>query len=493
MKRLVLILLILNTTLLFGQTFSFPHHTIYLGNYIKPSNYTQTQLDMQTQSFYDEWKLAYLKNNCGNTNEYYVFSGNEAKNVSEAQGYGMLITAYFAGYDQNAQLFFDGLYRFYKSHPSNINSNLMDWQQITCNDSPSSDDDAASDGDIDIAFSLLLANSQWGSNGTVNYLEEAQVLINAIMQDEINQTTWTVKLGDWSDASEPNYFYGTRPSDFITDHFKIFSCLNNNWNNVIDTCYSLIENMQLNYSSSTGLIPDFIINVNTTPSPAGANYLEDVTDGFYGYNSCRVPWRLGTDYLINGDVRAKVALDKINTWLITTTSGNVSSISNGYELNGTPLFNWNDATFIGPFTVGAMLETTNQTWLNNLYDELLLNNDLINGDYYSNTIKLLSMIVISGNYWTPDCNTILSTNDSILNSKDFVIYPNPTAGNIYLNFLLENRNANYKIIDINGKILIEDHLSQNDSIIDISSFEAGIYFISISTNDRIITRKIIKE
>lgn len=447
---MTLILLILSTYLSLGQTFPFPNHTTYLGNYIKPSNYTQTQLDTQTQSFYDKWKLAYLKNNCGNTNEYYVFSGNGAKNVSEAQGYGMLITAYFAGYDQNAQLFFDGLYRFYKSHPSNINSNLMDWQQITCNDSPSSDDDAASDGDIDIAFSLLLANSQWGSNGTVNYLEEAQVLINAIMQDEINQTTWTVKLGDWSDASEPNYFYGTRPSDFITDHFKIFSCLNNNWNNVIDTCYSLTENMQLNYSSSTGLIPDFIINVNTTPSPAGANYLEDVTDGFYAYNACRVPWRLGTDYLINGDVRAKVALDKINTWLITTTSGNVSSISNGYELNGTPLFNWNDATFIGPFTVGAMLETANQTWLNNLYDELLLNNDLVDGDYYSNTIKLLSMIVISGNYWSPDCSTVLSINDSLLKSEGFVIYPNPFIDKIIINQVLKK-----------DEILVYNILGQN--------------------------------
>ena len=493
MKSTVMILLILNSGLLFGQTHPFPNHTVYFGNYIIPSNYTQTQLDTQTQLFYDDWKLAYLKNDCGNTNEYYVFSGNGAKNVSEAQGYGMLITAYFAGYDPNAQTFFDGLYRFYKSHPSNINSNLMDWQQISCNDSPSSDDDAASDGDIDIAFALLLAHYQWGSNGTVNYLSEAQTLINAIMQDEINQTTWSVKLGDWSDASDPNYFYGTRPSDFITDHFNTFSCLNNYWNNVRDTCYSLIENIQLNYSLTTGLIPDFIVNVNTNPSPAGANYLEDITDGFYSYNACRVPWRLGTDYLINGEVRAQTAINKINTWLITTTGGNVSSISNGYELNGTAQFNWNDATFIGPFTVGAMLETTNQTWLNNLYDELLLKNDLVNGDYYSNTIKLLSMIVISGNYWTPECSAILSVNDINTKNENILIYPNPAENNISINILLENKNVNYKITDINGKILKDGNLSQNHNIIDITSFEVGIYFISISTNESTFTRKIIKE
>jgi len=485
MKKIIFILFI-NSSLLFSQNYPFPNHTNYIGNHIKPTNYTQTELDNQTTSFYDEWKLAYLKNDCGNS-EYYVYTGNGAKNVSEAQGYGMLITAYFAGYDTNAKLFFDGLYQFYKSHPSNINSNLMDWQQVSCNDNSSSDDNAASDGDIDIAFALLLAHSQWGSNGTINYLAEGQILINAIMQDEINPDTWAVKLGDWSNSSDSNYFYGTRPSDFITDHFNVFSCLDSNWNNVTDSCYSLIENMQLNYSTTTGLIPDFIINIDTSPSPAEANYLEGKTDGFYSYNACRVPWRLGTDYLITGAVKAKAAIDKINAWLITTTAGNVNSVSNGYELNGTAQFNWNNATFIAPFTVGAMLETSNQTWLNNLYQELLINNDLANGDYYSNTIKLLSMIVVSENYWAPDCNT-LSVNHL---KKSDVIYPNPTKNTILVNHFLEN--SYYKITDINGQILIQDTLLQNGTLIDISSFKAGIYFISISSKDKEIIKKIIKK
>jgi hypothetical protein len=149
-------------------------------------------------------------------------------------------------------------------------------------------------------------------------------------------------------------------------------------------------------------VPDFIINTNTTPIPASQYYLEDIHDGDYYYNACRFPWRLGTDYLISGDNRAKLALTKINSWLIGSTSEDVTAISNGYQLNGTPLYDWNDATFLGPFTVGAMADITNQNWLNSLYEELFTNNDLHNGDYYSNTIKLLSMITISGNYWNPD-------------------------------------------------------------------------------------------
>jgi endo-1,4-beta-D-glucanase Y len=381
--------------------YAFPNHTAYIGSHIKPDNYTQSELDDQTKSFYDNWKSAYLKNDCKN-NEYYVYSGNEAKTVSEAHGYGMMIICFMAGYEKEAKIYFDGLYRYYKSHPSNINNNLMDWQQLSCNDIATSDDNSASDGDIDIAFSLLLAHKQWGSDGEINYFSEAVNIINAIMRDDINPAAWTVKLGDWSNSMDPNYYFGTRTSDFITSHFKSFSFYtdNPNWNLVTDRCYNLVKQIQDNWSPATGLMPDFILNVNTAPVPAGQNYLESIYDGSYYYNACRFPWRIGTDYLITGDNRAKTAVTKINRWLITASDKNVEKISNGYKLDGTPIYNWNDATFIAPFAVGAMADSSNQDWLNDLYEELI-NNSIQDGDYYSNTIKLLSMIVISGNYWNP--------------------------------------------------------------------------------------------
>ena len=385
-----------------SSAYPFPNHTEYNGAHIKPTNYSQTDLDSQTKTFYDEWKNIYLKNDCS-TNEYYILSGNGAKTVSEAHGYGMMIMCFMAGYENNAKLYFDGLFNYYKSHPSTINNVLMDWQQFSCNDAASDGDDAASDGDIDIAFSLLLAHKQWGSDGEVNYLQEAIKIINAIMQDEINTNTWSVKLGDWSNSGDSNYYFGTRSSDFITSHFKEFAVAanNSNWNLVTDECYNLISTIQNTQSTTTGLMPDFIINTDTTPVPAGQDYLESIYDGSYYYNACRFPWRIGNDYLISGDNRAKTAINKINSWLINSTSGNVSAISNGYQLNGTPINNWNDATFIGPLTVGAMADVTNQEWLNDLYNELVNNNNSQDGDYYSNTIKLLSMITISGNYWNP--------------------------------------------------------------------------------------------
>lgn len=104
--------------------------------------------------------------------------------------------------------------------------------------------------------------------------------------------------------------------------------------------------------------------------------------------------------MTSGDSRAKTSVDKLNTWLRTSTSGDVSKISNGYQLDGTAIYKWSDATFLAPFAVGAMSDLGNQAWLNSLYSEVV-SAKISDGDYYSNTIKLLSMMTISGNYWNP--------------------------------------------------------------------------------------------
>lgn len=379
----------------------FPQHTNYIGSHIQPTQYTQSALDEQVQNQYDLWKNAYLKNNCG-TNEYYVeFKPNSSENVSEGLGYGMMITAYMSGYDTGAKSFFDGLYRFYKAHPSNINTKLLAWKQRNCISVEGVN--SATDGDIDVAYGLLLAHHQWGSTGTINYLTEAVAMINAIMADDINQNTFSVKLGDWASPSSTTYYNATRPSDFITSHFRAFKVASedSNWDKVINTCYNLVANMQTNYSATTGLTPDFILDVNTTPKPAYEGFLEGSHDDDYYYNSCRVPWRLGTDYLLYGETRAKTTMDKLTNWLKTSTNNNVDNLSNGYLLDGTKIFQWNDPAFNGAWAVSAMMDAQHQQWLDDLYDAMY-NQSFNTLGYYENSLKLLYMLVISSNYWVPE-------------------------------------------------------------------------------------------
>jgi endo-1,4-beta-D-glucanase Y len=379
----------------------FPQHVQYAKGSIKPNHISQKQLDRNTLDFYRQWKNRYVKVGC-NPGEYYIWferKGNK-QCVSEGQGYGMIITAFMAGADPSAKTTFDGLYEYYKAHHGN-HKYLKAWAQSkNCRDL---DKSSATDGDIDIAYSLLLANTQWGSKGTINYLKEAQNMIAAIMQHEINPHTYSVLISDAIEYDSKDY-NDMRSSDFMPAHFKAFEKATHDarWGKVMSKNYELFAYMQRNFSEEAGLLPDFIRNINKKPRPAQPNYLESPYDGYYNYNACRVPWRIATDYLLTGDSRAKAITDKINRWIRETTKGNPDNISAGYTLAGNDIKGryFEALSFIGPFAVSAMTDKKNQQRLNAMWD-YLVNFKLKDYDYYDNSIKLIDMIILSGNYWQP--------------------------------------------------------------------------------------------
>jgi endo-1,4-beta-D-glucanase Y len=377
----------------------FPQHVCYFTGSIKPNHISQTRLDQLTLNFYTQWKKRYIKPGC-HPDEYFIWferKGNK-QCVSEGQGYGMLITAQMAGADPSAKNIYDGLYHYYKAHPGN-HPYLMAWaQNKNCRDL---DKSSASDGDMDIAYSLLLANTQWGSKGNINYLKEANNLIAAIMQHEINPHTYSVLLSDAIEYDSKDY-YGTRSSDFMPDHFKAFSRATHDyrWTKVTNLNYRLFSILQKKFSSDAGLIPDFIVHLDKKAQPAPPNFLESPYDGYYNYNACRVPWRIAADYLLTGDKRSKIIVGKINQWIRETTKNKPDNISAGYTLTGNDIKGryFEALSFIGPFAVSAMVDKKNQQWLNDVWD-YLVNFKLKDYDYYDNSIKLQNMIILSGNYW----------------------------------------------------------------------------------------------
>lgn len=372
----------------------FPQHTTYTSGTIKPNHVTQSSMDNAVKTKWNAWKTAYLKP--AGTGKYYVKYNSAGETVSEAHGYGMLFTVLMAGYDSSAQTYFDGLYNYYTAHPSSINPYLMSWKQNSSFENIEGQD-SATDGDMDIAYSLLLAHKQWGSSGTVNYLEAAKRIINAIMDHEINQSNWTIRLGDW--ASSGSYNTATRPSDFMLNHLKAFQAATGDarWKNVTDKTYTIINSLYTGYSPTTGLLPDFVVYSGGTYQPAAAGFLEDPNDGNYNYNSCRTPWRITTDYLISGDNRALSQLNQLNSWIKTKVSSTPGNIKDGYKLNGTTFGSYNSGAFYAPFGVSAMTSSANQSWLNSVWSHTA---GSAAEDYYEDSIKLFSMIVMSGNWWT---------------------------------------------------------------------------------------------
>jgi hypothetical protein len=213
----------------------------------------------------------------------------------------------------------------------------------------------------------------------------------------MNASTKQPVLGDW-DTSGAQY-YATRPSDFMLDHFRSFASASgdSSWNSAVDSVYSLMATMQSQYAPSTGLVPDFVASTNTTPAPAAPNFIEGPGDGEYNYNSCRVPWRISTDYIGAHDARAKTAMQKMNSWIMATTGNNPAAILDGYTLAGGKGAgqSGSSSAFSSPFGVSAMLGT-NQAWLDAIWSSRA-----ITEDYYADSITMLCMIVMSGNWWAP--------------------------------------------------------------------------------------------
>lgn len=376
--------------------------------------YKSSTISAETKSFYDYWKEKYLVQNPYVTEkeQYYVFYGEQTYaeagysvpvTVSEAHGYGMLITASMAGYDSEAKEIFDGMYEYYRAHLSEIGPNLMAWQQ---NDNGSaivnaSGADSATDGDMDIAYALLMADSVWGSDGNINYKQSAVEIINDIMKYEVNKTDWILQLGDWAYWSEEGdqYYAATRASDFIVQYMPVFAEAANDdrWINVYNSTYDIINSITAEYG--TGILPDFIIKDNTSGKfiPAPPNYLESDYDGCYYYNSCRTPWRISMDYLINKNKDALAFSSAINKFIIDSTGKDPWEIKAGYKPDGTAIEDYNDLCFTAPFLISAACED-NKEWHDLVRDTVVNYGDDV---YFGDTIKMLCLIVDDGGWIVP--------------------------------------------------------------------------------------------
>jgi hypothetical protein len=77
-----------------------------------------------------------------------------------------------------------------------------------------------------------------------------------------------------------------------------------------------------------------------------------------------------------------------------------NSIAVGYSLSGTAISSGSEPAFFAPFAVAALTDSGSQTWLDALWTKMV-NTSFTSNDYYSTSIQLQVMIVVSGNFWAP--------------------------------------------------------------------------------------------
>ena len=364
--------------------------------------------DRATAAAYDAWKDAYLVAGCG-PGRYYVDAsssmppGSGRVVVSEGQGYGMVVTALMAGHDPDARAIFDGLYRYVLDHPSSSQApgagpKPMAWNQGADCTRPAGNDSSATDGDLDIAFGLLLADTQWGSAGAVDYAGAARALLTRIKASEFDAETRLPKLGDWVGVGV--YRFGVRSSDLMPDHFVAFENATGDpfWGQAARASGELVDTLQSGFAPDTGLLPDFIVDPDSDPRPAPPQYLESPDDGAYGWNATRVPWRLAAAAHLVGDAPSWALAARIARWAITATDGDPDAVRAGYELDGTPLADYSDIAFTAPLGAAGLPDRARQSWVTATWNSVRA---APAAGYYSDSLRLQMMLLVSGNSWLP--------------------------------------------------------------------------------------------
>ncbi len=367
---------------------------------IKPNHKSQEDLNADVISYYHYWQNKYVKPSNGRTpgGGYYVAmkgtggDGNEIT-TSEAHGYGMIIFALMAGADKNAKKYYDGMYNMFDKHRSTANKYCMSWL-IHKTEKKAYDEGSATDGDLDIAYSLLLADRQWSSAGRMKYLDYAREMIdNGIKKSCVHPVSKRVMEGDYDRNA-----YSTRSSDWMPDHFHCFLQITDEllWKATADTVYSLIEQVTRKYTATNGLMPDFVAEKD--PEPAPEYYLNEYKEtDEYNWNACRYPMRITTDFAHFNTPAAKAAMVRTNAFIRAKTDGDPTLIKAGYYLNGEPMVDYSDASFTAPFITSCIVDPEAQNYLNMGW-ELLAH---AKGQYYDDTLTLLNLLLISGNWWNP--------------------------------------------------------------------------------------------
>ncbi|HVT10119.1 MAG TPA: glycosyl hydrolase family 8, partial [Polyangia bacterium] len=317
-------------------------------------------------------------------------SGAEVNStVSEGIGYAMLLAVY-----ANDQTSFD---KFWKYANLWLDSNgLMNWY-INAAGTQVLGTGAASDGDEDMAFALVMADKRWGGQGSLSttYLAAAKKLIDAIWQHEVDHNRNNVLMaGDqFADGSVINISY------FAPAYYRVFARVSGNtgWNQTVETTYTVLAatlNAQ-NGNASNGLVPAWSTPAGVPMAPAGTS---DPTN--HQLDSCRTPFRIGEDYCWNAEPRALSYLQKVGGFYSGVT---VAAMVDGYDLNGTPHAQFvtaggpRAASFVGGAGVAAMATGSTYAQLrDDAYASLATLTDLAGSVYYQESWTALSLQMMTG-------------------------------------------------------------------------------------------------
>jgi oligosaccharide reducing-end xylanase len=321
---------------------------------------------------------------------------------SEGQSYGMTIAVQM---DLRTQ--FDKLWRFAKSkmqYPANTQYTAwkyyFKWQGF-----PSGNDwdfgaatVPAPDGDEYFAAALYMADQRWGSDGEINYKQEADNIATALLH---NNATGDGRYPIFHATQRMIVFvpYGnsnefTDPSYHLPAFYEMFALYGpsadaQTWRELAEVSR---EYLVASAHPSTGLHPDYatFAGAPTTGSPG------DGHDGFR-YDAWRVVMNMGMDYAwFGGDARMKAQVEKYHAFFANHIGQN--NVTNAlFRVDGSGASGGGSTALTATLAAGAMASDASNSAT---YVELLWNVPQQQGQYryYQQAVYLLGLLNASGKF-----------------------------------------------------------------------------------------------
>ena len=397
-----------------GTAFPFPQHRAsphcVLADGSRPADIQAAYSQWKNDTLVDAGSGAYRVQRLQSDPENPDGCTPHGSTVSEGIGYGMLIAAYMGD-----QATFDGLWLF---EQQNLDGNgLMNWapEGVPANPSAPECGGGATDADQDMAFALILANKQWGGQGslTKTYLAYAKQQITNIWNTEIRDSKLTAAGdGSWAGWGNINISY------FAPAYYRAFAKIDtdstHHWTgaspasgsvvdggSVLDTVYDTIDTALSSSAGNqvNGLVPAWCNDANNACTATGAAN----QPYSYQYDSCRTPFRIALDWCWNGEPRAQAYLAKISSFFSGIGAKN---IVDGYALDGGPQpahpasggVLLQSAAFVGPAGVGAMGSASTHSFVDDAYANVATLGLLVGGTYYDDSWTVMSLLMMTGNF-----------------------------------------------------------------------------------------------
>ena len=316
--------------------------------------------------------------------------------VSEGIGYGMLITLFQGDWDAFNRLWIYS--QAYRNSAYASGRGLMPWLTSSFSwDIP--DESSATDADLDIATSLILA---YYMSGNTAYLNDALTLIAALWNNEVNLSNNLLYSGDtptWKAAANPSY----NLSYFSPVALRLFALVdkNHDWTSVLNAQYTYMLNVQ---AAGTGVFPDWSDGSGNAINPP--NNSAKTTYWTFNKESVRIPWRIAWDYYWFADERAASVLNTLNNFIMARSNNDPLSIpavnyswnlSIGADIQGQNLPTQWQAAWCATGMAGNSMD-----WLNtctNVLNATVMQTSA--SSYFPNILQMMYSQLLNGMYVKP--------------------------------------------------------------------------------------------